>query len=118
MVKPGEFALARVSVLRPLASALQVPFMDDYIVAAEPVVDYVTRFSGIRPGDLDAATSPHHLASLKAVYLKLRYLADCGCVFLGHGLKKDFRIISTWSRHLLLLFLVFSDDTITCRLRC
>lgn len=96
VIKPGEFALARVSVLRPLDSATQEPFMDDYIVAAEPVRDYVTRFSGIRPGDLDSATSPHHVASLKSVYLKLRYLADCGCIFLGHGLKKDFRIISTY----------------------
>lgn len=65
VIKPGEFALARVSVLRPLGAPIQEPFMDDYIAAVEPVVDYVTRFSGIRPGDLDPAKSTHHLVSLK-----------------------------------------------------
>jgi len=26
---------------------------------------------------------------MKAAYLKLRQLIDAGCVFIGHGLKKD-----------------------------
>jgi hypothetical protein len=43
-------------------------------------------------GDLDAATTTRHLVPLKAAYLKLRYLADAGCVFVGHGLKADFRM--------------------------
>lgn len=45
-------------------------------------------------GDLTPETSRHTLVPLKVAYKKLRMLVDVGCVFLGHGLKKDFRIIS------------------------
>lgn len=45
-------------------------------------------------GDLDPHMSRHTLVPLKVAYKKLRLLVDLGCVFIGHGLKKDFRIIS------------------------
>lgn len=45
-------------------------------------------------GDLDPTTSKYTLTPLKLVYKKLRLLVDCGCIFIGHGLSKDFRIIS------------------------
>jgi len=38
--------------------------------------------------------SRHTLVPLKVAYKKLRMLVDLGCVFIGHGLNKDFRIIS------------------------
>lgn len=38
--------------------------------------------------------SRYTLTPLKLVYKKLRRLVDCGCIFIGHGLSKDFRIIS------------------------
>ncbi|KAL7750989.1 poly(A)-specific ribonuclease [Sorochytrium milnesiophthora] len=70
------------------------PFIDDYILSLEPVQNYLTEFSGIVEGDLDPATSKHHLVSLKTVYTKMRLLVDIGCKFIGHGLKQDFRIIN------------------------
>lgn len=42
--------------------------------------------------DLDPVTSRHNLHHMRTVYLRLRYLADAGCVFLGHGLDNDFRM--------------------------
>lgn len=41
--------------------------------------------------------SPYTLTPLKVVYKKLRLLVDRGCIFIGHGLSKDFRIISMLS---------------------
>ncbi|CAM9165920.1 unnamed protein product [Phaeothamnion confervicola] len=99
VLRPARQAPARVSVVdgRPNAagpSGAGSIIIDDYVVQTEPIVDYLTRFSGITPEDLEPATSRHNLSTLRAVYLKLRCLLDRGCIMVGHGLSKDFRIIN------------------------
>eukprot|EP00238_Polyblepharides_amylifera_P003490 CAMPEP_0196575516 /NCGR_PEP_ID=MMETSP1081-20130531/4984_1 /TAXON_ID=36882 /ORGANISM="Pyramimonas amylifera, Strain CCMP720" /LENGTH=229 /DNA_ID=CAMNT_0041893845 /DNA_START=68 /DNA_END=754 /DNA_ORIENTATION=- len=91
-IRGAELGLGRVSVVRGDAPHEGVCCMDDYVRTVEPVYDYLTRFSGLKPGDLDPGVSKHYLTTLKRVYLKLRYMADAGCKFIGHGLKKDFRM--------------------------
>lgn len=51
----------------PLKGASQniAVIMDLYIAATEPIKDYLTRFSGLMPGDLEPATSTHALVDLK-----------------------------------------------------
>lgn len=46
------------------------------------------------PGDLDPRVSPHYLTTMKKAYLKLRYLVDSGCIFVGHDLRHDFKSIN------------------------
>ena len=94
VVIPRRMALARVSVVRGDGALKGTALIDDYVAVREPVVDYVTRFSGLEEGDLDATRSKHKVSSLKSVYKRLRCLVDAGCVFVGHGLKSDFRIIN------------------------
>ncbi|KAJ5105410.1 hypothetical protein NUU61_002757 [Penicillium alfredii] len=94
IVRPSKSGLARVSVLRGSGVSEGVPFIDDYITIREPIVDYVTQYSGIKPGDLDPRTSEHNLVPLKAAYKKLWLLLNLGCVFVGHGLASDFRKIN------------------------
>mmetsp|Transcript_18769 Transcript_18769/g.48144 ORF Transcript_18769/g.48144 Transcript_18769/m.48144 type:complete len:1322 (+) Transcript_18769:261-4226(+) len=95
VTRGARLGLARISVLRgdpgPSSGGCCI---DDYVRTVEPVYDYLTRFSGLVPGDLDPSTSAHYLTTLKRAYMKLRYLVDAGCVFIGHGLKQDFRMIN------------------------
>eukprot|EP00941_MAST-03F_sp_MAST-3F-sp1_P002694 g2694.t1 len=93
--RAADLSLGRVSILdgrRPGGK----PFIDDYIIQPEPVVDHLSKFSGLHEGDLDPTVSSHPLIPLKAAYLKLRHLIDRGCVMVGHGLKKDFRIANIY----------------------
>lgn len=100
-LRAARLGLARVSIIRgiggggvPGRPSKGVPIIDDYIRSVEPVHDYLTKYSGLVPGDLDPSRSPHHLTTLKNAYLKLRYLVDVGCIFVGHGLKQDFRMLN------------------------
>jgi PAB-dependent poly(A)-specific ribonuclease subunit 2 len=92
--RPSRLGLGRISVVRGEGPLAGKPCIDDYIRSVEPVYDYLTRFSGLRPGDLDPLTSNHHLTTLRQAYLKLEYLVEAGAVFIGHGLKQDFRMLN------------------------
>ena len=73
VIRDTRHALARVSVIDCRTGDI---IIDDYVLPREPVVDYLTRFSGIIPSDLDPKTSPHHLVTARTAYLKLRCLMD------------------------------------------
>ena len=64
MVVVMVILIARVIARVILTHALSV---------ARQVMDYLTRFSGLLPGDLDPSTSEHHLIPLKRAYVKLRW---------------------------------------------
>ena len=93
-IRPIVYALARASVVRGQGEKEGSPFIDDYITIKEPIVDYLTSYSGITQADLDPRSSQHSLLPLKMVYKKLWILLNLGCKFLGHGLKQDFRVIN------------------------
>ncbi|CDK24431.1 unnamed protein product [Kuraishia capsulata CBS 1993] len=95
LVCPRKLSLARVSVIRGEdGPKYGVPFIDDYISTTVAIDDYLTSYSGIEPGDLDSAVSTKSLVDLRTAYRKLWLLLNMGCVFVGHGLKSDFRTIN------------------------
>lgn len=94
VIRPTRLGLARVSVLRGFGEEEGTPFINDYITVNEPIVDYLTKWSGVMEGDLDPRSSDHPLVPLKVAYKKLWLLVNLGCIFIGHGLPKDFRTIN------------------------
>ncbi|KAI3642857.1 hypothetical protein MP228_012412 [Amoeboaphelidium protococcarum] len=94
VLRPQMNQLARLSLLRGQDPSYLKPFVDDYILVSQPVQDYLTEYSGIQPDDLDPQKSKKRLVHRKAAYLQLRTLIDLGCIFVGHGLSKDFRTIN------------------------
>ncbi|KAF8003575.1 hypothetical protein HF325_002820 [Metschnikowia pulcherrima] len=95
LVRPTLLSLARISALRGnLGSKHGVPFIDDYIMHCKPIYDNLTMFSGIEKGDLDPTMSNKTLVTLQTAYRRLWLLLNLGCVFVGHGLKSDFRCIN------------------------
>lgn len=96
LVRPALLSLARISALRGNFGDKNFgkAFIDDYIVHTKPIHDYLTTFSGIEDGDLDPERSKKSLVTLQTAYRRLWLLSNMGCVFVGHGLKSDFRCIN------------------------
>lgn len=95
LIRPTALSLARISALRGDKGPKHgVPFIDDYIVHTKPIYDNLTTFSGIEAGDLDPKKSTKTLVTLQTAYRRLWLLLNMGCVFVGHGLKSDFRCIN------------------------
>lgn len=70
-MKQSRLGLARVSVVRGEGPNAGVAAIDDYIRSLEPIYDYLTKYSGLVPGDLDPGSSPHYLTTMRKSYLKV-----------------------------------------------
>mmetsp|Transcript_18582 Transcript_18582/g.50803 ORF Transcript_18582/g.50803 Transcript_18582/m.50803 type:complete len:1506 (+) Transcript_18582:92-4609(+) len=86
-IQETRHALARISAV---ACKTKDVVFDDFVTPGEEVADYLTRFSGIIERDLNPKESSRHLIPTRAAYLKLRCLVERGCIFVGHGLDRDF----------------------------
>jgi PAB-dependent poly(A)-specific ribonuclease subunit 2 len=91
ILRETRYAVGRISVLDCRSREI---ILDDHVLPKERVVDYLTRFSGIVAEDLDPSKTPHNLISTRSAYLKLRYLLEQGCIFVGHGLRQDFATVN------------------------
>ncbi|CAI4062259.1 hypothetical protein N7582_002086 [Saccharomyces uvarum] len=95
VIRPKRTALARISIIRGEEGDLYgIPFVDDYVVNTNHIEDYLTRYSGILPGDLDPEKSTKRLVRRNVVYRKVWLLMQLGCIFVGHGLNNDFKHIN------------------------
>jgi len=73
LIHEGRNALARISLVDCRSGQV---LCDEYVIPLETVTDYLTRFSGIRPGDLNPQTSSFPLISQRTAYLKIRTLVE------------------------------------------
>ncbi|KAL0220999.1 hypothetical protein RCL1_000853 [Eukaryota sp. TZLM3-RCL] len=103
-VATQRFAVGRVSVV--LAGTHsdkginQLPeaqiIIDDHVIIDESVKDYVTLYSGLTSHDLNPELSTKYLTFMKHTFLKVKYLVDSNCIVVGHGIRKDFHLLSIY----------------------
>lgn len=99
LVMPKKLALGRISAIRCTGPKEGECFIDDYIAATEQIDDYITPFSGIEPDDLYPEKSKRTVVTLQTAYRKMWLLLCLGCIFIGHSLKGDFRMIDIQVPH-------------------
>lgn len=91
VLRETRHAVGRISVFDCITKKVLI---DDHVLPREPVVDFLTRFSGIVADDLDPSRAPHRIISTRSAYLQMRFLLERGCIFVGHGLKQDFATVN------------------------
>ncbi|CAO3600688.1 unnamed protein product [Absidia cylindrospora] len=80
----GGSALARVSLLDEDGEVL----LDEYVLPDEPIVDYLTEYSGITKKIMDEAT-----CSLRRAQKHVRKLVDHNVILVGHSLDSDLKAL-------------------------
>ena len=91
---PDYKGLAHVSIYRGASKLTSLPFINNYISIAKPVVNYLIAQSGILPSNLNCIISLHVLVKLKYAYKKLQLLLNLGYIFVSYSLTNDFRTIN------------------------
>jgi DNA polymerase III epsilon subunit-like protein len=76
--------LARVSIVNSKGNCI----FDSYVKVEEPVTDYRTAVSGIRPEDLQSDNA----MSFGEVRLKVKKILN-RCILIGHGLQNDLAVL-------------------------
>ncbi|KAI7850488.1 hypothetical protein BDC45DRAFT_518429 [Circinella umbellata] len=85
MVETGEGkSLARVTLVNEDGNKL----LDEYVKPSEPILDYLTEYSGITPEIMKNAT-----CSLRRAQKHVRKYVDHNVILVGHGLENDLRAL-------------------------
>ncbi|KAL6939448.1 hypothetical protein ACO0RG_003287 [Hanseniaspora osmophila] len=90
VLQDRKMDLARISTLYGNSEALGKVLFDDYVVHKGHIEDYLTKYSGIVPGDLDPEKSNKPLIQRQFAFRKFWLLIKLGCIIVGHGLHNDF----------------------------
>lgn len=83
-INGSESMLARVCIVNSHGAVLY----DEFVASTEKVVDYRTKYSGIRPKDLRQSNAK----PFKEVQQKVAELIE-NRIVVGHGLDNDFRVL-------------------------
>ncbi|KAL8658738.1 MAG: hypothetical protein Q9226_000809 [Calogaya cf. arnoldii] len=83
-VQGGEAALTRISLVNWDGEVV----MDGLVKPDKPIIDYLTRFSGITPEKMDPVTT-----SLADIQKRLLDILNANTILVGHSLDSDFEAL-------------------------